>query len=63
MFVDVEHPVAGKFYITGSPIKMSETPTTPTKCASMLGADNEEVFATIGLDKKTVQEYKEKKII
>lgn len=63
MFVDVEHPKAGKFYITGNPVKMSETPTTPTKCASMLGADNEEVFASIGLDSKTVQEYKEKKFI
>jgi crotonobetainyl-CoA:carnitine CoA-transferase CaiB-like acyl-CoA transferase len=63
MFVEVEHPVAGKITITGSPIKMSETPTTPKKCASMLGADNEEIYGKIGLNSQTLKEYKEKKII
>ena len=63
MFVDVEHPVAGKITITGSPIKMSETPTTPTACAATLGADNEEVYGGVGTDAATLKAYKEKKII
>lgn len=63
MFVDVEHPVAGKITITGSPIKMSETPTTPEKCASTLGADNGEIYGALGLDAQTLQEYKAKRII
>jgi len=63
MFVNVEHPVAGKITITGNPIKMSETPTTPTKCAPLLGENNEEVYGKLGLDSATLKEYKEKKII
>lgn len=63
MFVEVEHPVAGKITITGSPIKMSETPTTPDKCASTLGADNAEIYGEIGLDIEIINEYKAKKII
>ena len=63
MFVDLNHPVAGKITITGSPIKMSATPTTPTACASMLGADNKAVYGGIGVDATTLKAYKEKKII
>ncbi len=63
MFVEVEHPVAGKITITGNPIKMSATPTTPTKCAPLLGQDNESVYGSLGLDAETLKAYKEKKII
>lgn len=63
MFVKIKHPIGGEMTITGSPIKMSETPTTPKACASMLGADNAEIYRTLGLDEQTLQEYKEKKII
>ncbi len=63
MFVNVEHPVAGKITITGNPIKMSATPTTPRSCAPLLGEHNEEIYGAIGLDSVTLQEYKEKKII
>lgn len=60
MFVDVEHPIAGKITITGSPIKMSETPTTPNQCASLLGADTAEVLYSLGYDGETIEEYKRK---
>lgn len=63
MFVNVEHPVAGKITITGNPIKMSATPTTPTQCAPLLGANNEEIYGRLGLDCAALKEYKEKKII
>lgn len=63
MFVEVNHPVAGTITITGSPIKMSETPTTPEKCASTIGADNIDVFTEIGLDANTINDYKARKII
>lgn len=63
MFVNVEHPVAGNITITGNPIKMSETPTTPTHCAPLLGQHNEEIYSELGLDNDTLKEYKEKKII
>ncbi|KUK73221.1 MAG: Formyl-coenzyme A transferase (Formyl-CoA transferase) [Clostridiales bacterium 38_11] len=63
MFVEVEHPVAGKITITGNPIKMSATPTTPNKCAPLLGEHNEEIYGYLGIESTTLKEYKEKKII
>ncbi len=63
MFVEVDHPVAGKITITGNPVKMSETPTNPTKCAPILGEHNEEIYAKLGFDSATLKEYKEKNII
>lgn len=63
MFVEVEHPIIGRFPITGNPIKMSETPTTPTKAAPLLGADNEEIYGAIGITPEMLKEYKEKGIV
>lgn len=63
MFVEVEHPVAGKVTLTGSPFKMSGFSTRLEKCAALLGADNEEIYAEIGLDDVTLNEYREKGII
>lgn len=63
MFVGLNHPVAGTITITGSPVKMSETPTTPTACASALGADNAEVYGRIGVDSAALAALKEKKIV
>lgn len=63
MFVDVEHPTAGKITVTGSPIKMSETPTTPTQCGPLLGANTEEILLSLGYDRETIAMYKEKKCI
>jgi len=63
MFVEVEHPIAGKITITGNPIKMSETPTTPRKCAPLLGEHNKEIYGKLGFDSVTLKEYEDKKII
>lgn len=44
MFVDVEHPVAGKMKITGSHIKLSETKTSVKTPAPVLGQHNKEFY-------------------
>jgi len=49
MFVEVEDPVAGKVILTGSPIKMSESPAKIRKCAPSLGENNDEVLKEIGM--------------
>lgn len=45
MFVDVEHPVAGKTKLTGSHIKLGATPARIAAPAPLLGQHNEAVFA------------------
>ena len=45
MFVDVDHPVAGKTRLTGSHIKLGTTPARICAAAPLLGQHNEAVFA------------------
>jgi formyl-CoA transferase len=44
MFVEIEHPVAGKMRITGNQIKMSETPVHFRSAAPLLGQHTREVL-------------------
>jgi len=64
MFVDMEHPVAGKLKVTGSHIKLSETKPAVKSPAPLLGQHNGEVYQEIlGIDKVQLEELLEKKII
>jgi formyl-CoA transferase len=47
MFVDVQHPVAGKTTLTGSHIKLSATPPHVRAPAPRLGEHNDEVFRNL----------------
>jgi len=44
MFVEHDHPIFGRVTITGTPLKMSETPGRVRSLAPMPGEHNEEVF-------------------
>jgi crotonobetainyl-CoA:carnitine CoA-transferase CaiB-like acyl-CoA transferase len=44
MFVERDHPVYGRLKLTGSPLKMSETPGRVRSLAPMPGEHNEEIF-------------------
>ena len=44
MFIEQEHPKAGKVIVTGSPLKLSGTPVTIRTPAPALGQDNAAVF-------------------
>ena len=44
MFVEREHPVYGRLKLTGSPLKMSETPGRVRTLAPAPGEHNEEIF-------------------
>ena len=64
MFVDIEHPVAGKMKITGSHIKLSETPTSIRKPSPALGENNSEIYGgRLGLSEAQLQELKDEKVI
>ena len=47
MFVDVEHPKAGKTKLTGAHIKLGATPARIGAPAPLLGQHNEDVFGGI----------------
>lgn len=64
MLVEINHPIAGKVKIPGSPMKLSETPANVTGTAPTLGQHNEEVLASIlGYDGEAVRQLKEDGII
>ena len=64
MFVDIEHPVAGKMKITGSHIKLSETPTSIRKPSPALGENNSEIYGgRLGLSEAELQVLKDEKVI
>jgi formyl-CoA transferase len=64
MFVDVEHPIAGKVKITGNNIKMSETKTEIRTHSPLLGQHNEEIFSKmLGLTVEDLEELKQRKVI
>jgi len=44
MFVELDHPTYGRLKLTGSPLKMSETPGRVRTLAPMPGEHNEEIF-------------------
>lgn len=44
MFIEQEHPKAGKIKVTGSPFKLSVTPATVRTPAPALGQDNLEIY-------------------
>ena len=55
MFVDVEHPLAGKTTLTGCHIKLSETKPSVRSHSPLLGQHNEAVFKRLlGLDAEKV---------
>ncbi|QDR78954.1 CaiB/BaiF CoA transferase family protein [Sporomusa termitida] len=59
MFVDQEHPIAGKVTVTGSPFKLSGTPATVRTPSPALGQDNLAVYQELlGLDEQQLAELK-----
>ncbi len=57
MFVEIDHPVAGKMKITGNQIKLSRTPVQYELPAPTLGQHNREVYKEMaGIDDATYDE-------
>ena len=64
MFVDIEHPIAGKTTLTGNHIKLSEKKAGIKTPAPLLGQHNYDVYSELlGLDKGTIDEYIENGIL
>lgn len=64
MFVEIEHPKAGKLRLTGSHLKLSATPVSFRNPSPMLGQDNQEVFGSLlNMSEQEVAALKENGII
>lgn len=64
MFVEMEHPKAGKLKLTGSQLKLSATPVTFRNPSPLLGQDNQEVYGELlNLSLPEIAVLKEKGII
>lgn len=62
-FVEVEHPVIGKYKYPGFAAKMSESKLIVDKPSPLLGADNNEIYKRIGISDEEIENLKAQKII
>ena len=62
-FIDLEHPVAGRFDYPGVPIKLKGCPARVTMPAPLLGQHNDEVLEELGYGKIDVSALKQDGII
>jgi crotonobetainyl-CoA:carnitine CoA-transferase CaiB-like acyl-CoA transferase len=64
MFVELEHPLYGPVKITGTPLKLSETPGRVERLAPMPGEHNEEIYVgMLGYTKEDVDRWQNEGII
>jgi crotonobetainyl-CoA:carnitine CoA-transferase CaiB-like acyl-CoA transferase len=64
MFVEVEHPVYGPVKITGTPLKLSETPGRVEHLAPLPGEHNEAIFVgLLGHSKEDLARWQEAGVI
>lgn len=63
MFVEMEHPVAGKMKITGNQVKFSSTPVTFRAPAPLLGQHTDEILKEfLDMSETEIQSLREKKV-
>ena len=64
MFPEMDHPTAGRHRVTGTPVKLSETPGGPGKPAPLLGQHTQEVLKELlGLDCAALDSLAERSIV
>jgi CoA:oxalate CoA-transferase len=63
MLVEIDHPKCGKIQVTGSPIKLSETPAEIKTHPPMLGEHNSSILQECGFSEEDITKLKEDKVI
>jgi CoA:oxalate CoA-transferase len=64
MFPEMDHPTAGRHRVTGTPVKLSETPGAPVLPAPLLGQHTHEVLRELlGLDGAEFDSLAERSIV
>ncbi len=63
-FLEIDHPVAGRFAYPGAPFRMSQTPWQIARPAPLLGEHNEEIYAgRLGLSNEDVARLRKNGVI
>jgi len=63
MFVEIDHPTAGKMKLNASPIKMSETKAEIRFAPPTLGQHNAEILQSLGYSESEINSFHEKGVI
>jgi crotonobetainyl-CoA:carnitine CoA-transferase CaiB-like acyl-CoA transferase len=64
MFIEHDHPTYGPLTITGTPLKLSETPGRIQRLAPLPGEHNEEIFVgLLGHSKEELAQWKAEDVI
>lgn len=64
MFPMMDHPTAGKHRVTGTPVKLSETPGKPSIPAPLLGQHTRDVLATFfGLEDSAIDDLISRRVV
>lgn len=64
MFPTLDHPTAGPHRVTGTPVKLSATPGSPTTPAPLLGQHTREALAgLLGLDQERIGDLLERGVV
>ena len=63
MIVEMDHPVAGKIRVAGSPLKLSDTPVQYNRRPPMVGEHSVEVLSELGLSADEIAALKAHSII
>ena len=64
MFIEVEHPKAGRIKVPNFPVKFSETPGEVTSSAPLLGQDNREILTEVlGYTEEQMEELEKERVI
>jgi crotonobetainyl-CoA:carnitine CoA-transferase CaiB-like acyl-CoA transferase len=64
MFPVINHPTAGTHRVTGTPVKLSETPGKPSIPAPLLGQNTRDVLATFfGLKDSAIDDLVSRRVV
>jgi formyl-CoA transferase len=60
---DIEHPARGRFSVIGCPVRLSDSPFSPTR-APLMGEHTETVLTSVaGFSADEVRAFREKRVI
>ena len=63
MVIDIDHPRVGQLTLQGTPIRMSETPSSIRRLPPDLGVDGAGILAELGYSETEISALQEERVI